>query len=352
MKVGVAWLTVNRSCNLSCKWCYAQEEANNTKVMSFDLARELIDILLQAGVDRYYLIGGEPTLHRDLMRIVQYLMNCNVEIVIVTNGIALSRKDFCQQFTDLKYRNIHFGISLKGSTDTDYLENCGVAAFQKVLLGISNCEKYNLPYSLSYVLTTDNVDTVDSFAQNLADLKINKYINFQICNDVILQEDFPSYSSKHPLKIDKVFAKKYEKIREILDNRIYFHQILPLCQCDKNLISIMQEQNQVSTSCHVHSRSGVIFDTDGSLLLCNHLAGFSFGKYGVDYWDYASFKEYWDSEYVVGLHSKLTTMPSIKCQSCELASKCGGGCCIQWFSKDFQSFEIYNKMHQDKEMVL
>lgn len=343
MKVGVAWLTLNRKCNLSCKWCYAQEEADNKGTMSFELATRLIDILMEAGVDRYYLIGGEPTLHNDLMRIVKYLISLNVEIVVVTNGVMLSRADFCQQFANLNYQNIHFGISLKGSSNEDYQKDCGTAAFTNVLKGISNCEKYNLPYSLSYVLTTDNVDSLEAFAQNLANAKINKYINFQICNDVVFQDQHSTHSGEHPLKIDKVFAKKYEKLSSILDNRIYFHQIFPLCQCDQALMRIMLERDQISTSCHVHARNGVIFDADGSILLCNHLAGFSIGKYGVDYWDYESFKNFWDSEYVVGLHSKLTTMPTEECQNCDLAAKCGGGCCIQWFSKDFESFKTYNQ---------
>lgn len=343
MNVSVAWLTVNRKCNLSCKWCYAQEETNSKDSMPFELAQKLINILIEAGVDRYYLIGGEPTLHNDLMKIVNYLISFNVEIVIVTNGIMLSKTDFCQQFAELNYQNIHFGISLKGSSNEDYYKECGSAVFTNVLKGIANCEKYNLPYSLSYVLTTDNVDNLESFARNLINANIYKYINFQICNDVVFQDMHATHDSEHPLKIDKVFSKKYEKLSSILDNRIYFHQIFPLCQCDKSLFHTMIERDQISTSCHVHSRNGVIFDTDGSLLLCNHLAGFSFGKYGFDYWDFESFKKYWDSEYVVSLHSKLTTMPSMECQNCDLATKCGGGCCIQWFSKNFESFKKYNQ---------
>ena len=85
----------------------------------------------------------------------------------------------------------------------------------------------------------------------------------------------------------------------------------------------------------------MIFDTDGSLLLCNHLARFNFGQFGKDFCDYISFKRFWDSDYAVEIHRKLTTMPSTKCKDCSIQEKCGGGCCIQWFSNTFDSFVNY-----------
>lgn len=341
MNVNVAWLTINRICNLRCSWCYAQEFIDDRQNMCYDLAESLINILQQAGVRKIYFIGGEPTLHPELFKMLSFAKERELESVVVTNGIALSHTDFCKKIQALQYENLHFGISLKGISATDYIENCGRDSFNLVIRGLANCRRYGFKHSLSYVLTTDNIDNITSFANKFKICGFDRNIAFALCNDVVLQDGEILKNNTHPLKIERVFEEKYEEIDSILDGRFTLHQSFPLCHCSANLIEKMERKHQIYTSCHVHTRSGVIFDTDGSLLLCNHLAGFSFGQFGKDFSDYLSFKLFWDSDYAVEVHRKLTTMPSVECKSCSMQEKCGGGCCIQWFSNTFDSFIDY-----------
>ena len=191
------------------------------------------------------------------------------------------------------------------------------------------------------MLTTDNIDTIDNFAQEFHAYIPNKGITFALCNDVVLQDGEILKNSLHPLRIERVFREKYDILCSKLNMQFSLHQTFPLCQCDEDLLNLMESRNQLYTSCHVHNRDGIIFDETGGLLLCNHLAGFQIGKYGVDFFDAESLIEYWDSDYLVELHQKLTTMPTERCSNCEKAMFCGGGCCIQWFSHTFSSFEQY-----------
>ena len=341
MDVKIAWLTVNRNCNLFCDWCYAKEFLEKDSKMDYELSTKLIDMALTAGIKKIYLIGGEPTIHPRLFDILRYIKSYNVEIVIVTNGILLADLEFCEKIKSLNYEHLHFGISLKGSSEQEYLENCGQEAFRNVLTGIRNCEAYGFRYSLSYVLTTDNIEHIDTFSEKIREYNINKPIAFALCNAMITQDGEAIINVQHPLKIERVFAEKYTAVSRSLDDKFALHQIFPLCQCSQELMDTMVEKNQLYTSCHIHARSGVVFDVDGSLLLCNHLAGFSFGQFGKDFWDFDSFCSYWNSEYVTNLHRKFTTMPSEECQNCEVSSKCGGGCCVQWFSNNFTSYKEY-----------
>lgn len=341
MDINVAWLTINRICNLRCSWCYAQELIDESPNMCYDLAKNLIDILHQAGVTKIYFIGGEPTLHPELFKMLSYAKENEFESVVVTNGIALSSTDFCDRVRALQYEKLHLGISLKGISAADYIENCGRDSFHLVVRGIGNSKQYGFNYSLSYVLTTDNIDSITNFADTFNAFSFDKNITFALCNDVVLQDGEILKNSKHPLEIERVFEEKYEEINSILNGRFTLHQSFPLCQCSTNLIKKMEVRHQIYTSCHVHTRSGVIFDTDGSLLLCNHLAGFSFGQFGKDFSDYNSFKHFWNSDYAVEMHRRLTTMPSTECRDCSIQEKCGGGCCIQWFSNTFDSYVNY-----------
>ncbi len=309
--------------------------------MNLELAKKLIDISIEAGVKVFRLIGGEPTIHSQFLDIVKYLISYNVKIVVVTNGIKLQSDNFCRMIQKLNYNNIHFGISLKGASDEEYLNDCGLKAFNLVVQGMLNCEKYGFDYYLSYVLSLDNLQNIELFAKRIKPY-VKKPIFFSFCNDIIpLDGNVEKTKTDILLKMDSLFAEKYEEICKILDNKFSLHQTFPLCLCSKDVFEKLYKANRVATSCHVHKRNGIIFDVDGSLLFCNPLAGFSFGKFGSDYNDLNSLQQFWDSEYVNNMYKKFTSMPAYECEKCKISAKCGGGCCIQWFSQNFQSYKQY-----------
>lgn len=338
MNIFSTWLTVNRACNLACKWCYAQE-INKKYNMNLDTAKKLIDISINSGVKNFKLIGGEPTIYPYFFEVIEYIIETKASITIVTNGIKLADDKFCIKLKELNYPKLHLGISLKGSTDEDYLRDCGSKGYSKLLTGIKNCDKYGLSYSLSYVLTHENVKLVDIFAKNIKSSGITKPVFMAYCNTVITEEE--NNDVELQLKMDYEFSKKYEVVNSILENKLKIHQTFPLCMCEHTTYTKMLERGQVNTTCHVHKRNGLIFDTDGSILLCNHLAGYGIGKLGIDFHDAETFKQYWYSEYVTNLYRKFTTIPSEECQNCEMLSKCGGGCFVQWFSQHFEEYKRY-----------
>ncbi|GAA5315553.1 MAG: thioether cross-link-forming SCIFF peptide maturase [Candidatus Pelagadaptatus aseana] len=72
-------LNVNTACNLSCTYCYKEDldKPNAGKKMSFETARDSIDMLLKESPDRdrYNIVffGGEPLTHMPLIRqVVDY----------------------------------------------------------------------------------------------------------------------------------------------------------------------------------------------------------------------------------------------------------------------------------------
>lgn len=338
MNIFSTWLTVNRACNLNCKWCYAQETDKNCN-MNLDTAKKLIDISIDCKVKNFKLIGGEPTIYPNFFEVVEYIIATKASITIVTNGIRLADDEFCLKMKEYNYPKLHFGISLKGATDEDYLRDCGSKGYSKVIAGMKNCDKYGLSYSLSYVLTHENIETLDIFANNIKASGIKKPIFMAYCNAVISEEE----NSDVPLqlKMDYEFSKKYETVNDILDTKLRIHQTFPLCMCEESTYVKMLERGQVNTTCHVHKRNGLIFDTDGSILLCNHLAGYGIGKFGDDFHDAETFRQYWNSDYVVDLYRKFTTIPSEECQTCEMVSKCGGGCFVQWFTQHFEDYKQF-----------
>lgn len=347
-KPRTCWLTINRACNLRCEWCYGFETSfRQEDTMPYERACQLIDIAVGIGISNFLLIGGEPTIHPQLLNILDCLAKKDRKVTIVTNGIRLSDASFCQSVLPYASR-IHFGISLKGSSDDYYGNHCGAAVYHKVKKGIENCRSNNFDFSLSYVISADNVNNLCSFAKEIRAAGIDEFISFSFCNETINSSgEFEEFcKEKHPLWVNKRFSEQYSELNNILCGQFSLHQTLPLCMCDNDLIDKMVARNQIATSCHVHNRAGVIFDTDGSILLCNHFIGYGVGTLGEDYLDAKSFLNYWNSQQLTELHKKLTTMPSLECRECKLQENCGGGCCIQWFDHEFNEYKsFYNTLN-------
>ena len=142
MNIFSIWFTVNRACNLSCKWCYAQETDKNCN-MELDIAKQLINISTDNGIKNFKLIGGDPTIYLYFWDVIEYIIKTNASITIVTNGIKLAEDNFCLKLKEYTYPKLHLGISLKGSTDEEYLRDCGSKSYSQVLAGIKNCDHYN-----------------------------------------------------------------------------------------------------------------------------------------------------------------------------------------------------------------
>ena len=125
------WLTLNRACNLRCKWCYAQStEYLKEDDLDISLAYQLINIFSELNIRHIVLIGGEPTIYPHLFEVIDYCHKMNIRCGIVTNGLKCAEIDFIKK---LKTHDVHsISLSLKGENKEAFQDVTGVNAFDKV----------------------------------------------------------------------------------------------------------------------------------------------------------------------------------------------------------------------------
>ena len=83
----------NLSCNIRCRCCY---NINNTYVKSFGQICEEVDLGMQKrNLQSITLIGGEPTLHPHLARIIEFIKSKKMK-----RRIFCYRKYACYQYFD------------------------------------------------------------------------------------------------------------------------------------------------------------------------------------------------------------------------------------------------------------
>lgn len=85
------WLEITGKCQLACGHCYASSGPDGTHgTMTADDWESVIDQAAALGVSMVQFIGGEPTLHPDLPRLVRYALAANIEVEIYSNLVHVT----------------------------------------------------------------------------------------------------------------------------------------------------------------------------------------------------------------------------------------------------------------------
>lgn len=103
-------------CNAGCSWCIANEYMLGKK--SFELmpeenAQEIIERMGKEPVKQANLLGGEPSLHPDALKIGRKINQLGIPVGFSTNG--LWRDDFRKKFEEIGYP-VEAEITYLGST--------------------------------------------------------------------------------------------------------------------------------------------------------------------------------------------------------------------------------------------
>lgn len=173
-------LHVSETCNLRCPMCLIWESRNKfgeiTKKDAAFAFEDVKNIVEQVELSKpiFYLVGGEPTLNRDLMAIINYIHKKGMITSLTTNGWLLA--DFAQPFFDSGLEFI--SISIDGPNAEMHDKNRGVSgSFERSIEGIKKLveikKRNNSIFpniKINTVVTPWNVDELENtivLAKNL-----------------------------------------------------------------------------------------------------------------------------------------------------------------------------------------
>lgn len=323
--ISAAWLTTNYTCNCMCDWCYARKILGKNQNMNFDLARQIVKYLKTKGINTITLIGGEPTIYPNILKLIKYIKEQGLKIRIATNGKRFKDMAFAQQIFEAKVDGIN--ISIKGFSEQEYLLNTHQVGLEDAITGYHNLKSLGIEPSISYVVTSNNSDRFDKFVVMLLKSKLD---------NLVIQFEKPS------LKIDG--TSKTMDIREMGAFTSYIFSTLeknnfnytielsfPLCFIEKDVLQEMLKKGRVSTCCYVQKGTGIVFDVNGKVIPCNHFLGYPFEDAPLNLQNENAIEELMDSEIVKKFKNTVKRFPSSRCIRCDLWHICGGGCFTRWF---------------------
>jgi len=86
----LVWFEITRRCNLSCPHCYIDAGQPREGEMTSSEILRLLEEMADMGVWAVTFTGGEPTMHPDFARFVQFARSKGLLVGIATNGMFLS----------------------------------------------------------------------------------------------------------------------------------------------------------------------------------------------------------------------------------------------------------------------
>lgn len=329
------WLTLNRACNLRCKWCYARNtEYKNDDYMSAKTAYRLIDLCKDLAIKHITLIGGEITIYPHLFEVIDYCHKQNIACGIVTNGLQCKNEPFVKK---LKLHGINkISLSLKGENADAYKDITSVDAFDDIITAVKNCFANGIRVGVSMVLTEDNINTYLEGIKTMKSVGVNSF-HLSFCYNFNASKNESNYLKLHnPKRLIQLFIATYRCLDLLTEHNFRLQSGYPLCLWDDKLLNEMSSKGQIDTICQLLSKSGLIFDCQGNIIPCNAMHEIKLGQLNKDFKTAKDLVELTKTPSFKNAYNKLCGLPDESCLSCKKLPYCGGGCVCQWTNYDFK----------------
>ena len=212
------------SCNLKCIHCYNPKHMNNVQI-DFDNMKKIIDDAYEIGCFKITFSGGECTLDKDFLKIVEYARKKRLSVEIYTNGQSLyDNKEIFDKIKNLyPYR---IGLSLYSLDENIHDKITGTkGSCKKTIECIKQLRENNIYVQIKNFLLSINYQScieVKNFAKSInascgTDLSLIPTIEGNkktLLLEVKENELFDLFSnSKSPLYSKNVSLKEFSKIK-------------------------------------------------------------------------------------------------------------------------------------------
>lgn len=229
------------SCNNSCIFCSVSHCRKNFSDKTTGQIKKELTELKKQGFLNIKLIGGEPTIRKDIFELVSYTKKLGYKkIALSSNGRMFCYRDFTKKILTAGLNTIDFSLYSHSSKIHDSITRTG-GSFNQLIQGIINFRLFSNSSDQIHVATVLcrlNHKNLSSLAKILIDLTIKEWYVLAL---------LPGYNDKdryHGLFLDfketsdaigtlLPYAKKFKKIslmdfpfcilpKEILENKVFF----------------------------------------------------------------------------------------------------------------------------------
>lgn len=123
------------TCLNNCMFCSSNSNCNKTQIINFEDFKRTIDYFMaNGGIEELSLSGGEPFLHPELIKMVEYSKSLGIRTVIFTSGVTynlgLSKEEKIEILSDMNRRLKEIN---ENEPDNEFLKQKAINFYKRVL---------------------------------------------------------------------------------------------------------------------------------------------------------------------------------------------------------------------------
>jgi len=144
-----------RECNLNCVFCSAAAPKIKKEYIENKNVDVVVDKLIASGIKYVSIRGGEPTLYRNITKVVEKLIHGGIFVEIVTNGYHIDDR-FIEAIATLPKSMYRIKISIDSYLESVNDRQRGKGSFNIATDAMKLCKKHDVEYRNQMVITTNN----------------------------------------------------------------------------------------------------------------------------------------------------------------------------------------------------
>ena len=327
--ISTAHWSITGHCNMRCKHCYMSAPDAKYGQLSHEQAMGIAQQIVDCGIKRVSLTGGEPLVRSDFLEIVDTLLSGGVHIVtIYSNGLLVTD----ELLEALEARGIHpeFNMSFDGVGHHDWLRGID-GAEDAVTAAFERCRAHGFPTGAEMCIHRDNAHTLRETVNRLAELGCRSLKTNPVSNVGAWREggygESISLAELFELYLDYI-PRYYEDGMPLRLQLGGFFSASP-ARPERYSVPSLKHCSDLETTCVCgHARMVMYISAEGRALPCMSLSGQDIQLNYPLIPEIGLAKCITDSMYMELIDTRVTTVldHNPECRACRYALQCLCGC--------------------------
>ncbi|MDC0944336.1 radical SAM protein [Candidatus Pelagibacter sp.] len=146
------WFNTGTLCNIECRNCYIESSPKNDSLtyLTFEEVKSFIDEAIDKnlGTNEIGFTGGEPFLNKDIMKMIDYSLNKNFKVLVLSNAMKpmLNRT---KELIKLNHSNLTIRVSIDHYEKEKHEEIRGKNTYDVMMQGLKWLNENNFNYTLA-----------------------------------------------------------------------------------------------------------------------------------------------------------------------------------------------------------
>ena len=309
----VGFLEVTRACATRCRLCYVDSGESREDTLGKTELFDVIDQMVDMGVQFIALSGGDPLVRPDMLEIVEHINDTRG----ITAGLSTSLLTLTEETARrMKELEVLVQVSLDGSVAEINDWNRGDGSYEKTMHGVELLRRHGITFRFAYIINKHNIGDVDRMVE-FADRLEAKEVAFGKVKIAGRAKKHESEAYPTTEEIAGAYHKLYRKEIQMREADLTIR-----CKHNQGLVTGLG----VRVGCLPcgAGRNFIQVSHNGDIVPCSLLSNeteFYLGNVRTD-----RLQDVWENAPVFNFFRRTTADDIDVCRNCPAKYLCGGGC--------------------------